>query len=291
MSDIKIKMITDSAADIPPALQRELGIQVLPFMIAMEGKEYRDGVDFQPEEFYEILAQAPRIPTHSQLNPTVFTDCYEKAWEEGYTDLIYAAINAKGSSTYQNALMAREQFYEDHPRAREGFAIHILDTKIYTMGYGYAVVQGARMARAGASVAEVMAYLEDWVDHVRVIFAPYDLKFAKKSGRVSVAAAFVGEALGLKPIMTFEQGQSKILSKVRGEKNIIPALIELCQKEREPGTPYLCVNGSLKERNLELRDSCTAALGQPPEMECLVGGVIAINAGPNLVGLIYRARA
>ena len=289
MSQTKIKVVTDSGADVPAALQRELDIQVLPFMIAMEDKEYRDGMDFEITGFYETLAAVPRIPTHSQLIPAVFADCYEAAWKEGYGDLIYTAINSKGSSTYQNAVMAREQFFKDHPEAKGSFSIHIIDSRLYTMGYGYAVVQGARMAREGADVDAVVGFIQDWVDHARVVFAPYDLKFAKKSGRISVAAAFVGEALGLKPIMTFENGESKILTKIRGEKNVIPTIIDICARERTPGTPYMCINGSLLGRNQELLVSAKAALGDEPELEYHVGGVIAINAGPNLVGLVYRA--
>ena len=95
------------------------------------------------------------------------------------------------------------------------------------MTYGWAVVQGAKMAAVGTDPDKVVAYIQDWLDHVRVLFAPLDLRFVKKSGRVSAAAAFVGDALGLKPIMTFENGESKILSKVRGEKNIIPALMTM----------------------------------------------------------------
>ena len=191
-----IKFSTDSAADIPAALREELGIQVLPFPIAMGERELEDGVDFTPQEFYGMLLEAPQIPTHAQLNPYLFSQCFEQAWQEGYTDLIHTSINSKGSATYQNALQAREEFYEDHPQAKENFRIHILDSHNYTMSYGWAVVEGAKQAAAGADADTVVAYIQDWLDHVRVVFAPLDLRFAKKSGRVSAAAAFVGEALG-----------------------------------------------------------------------------------------------
>ena len=156
------------------------------------------------------------------------------------------------------------------------------------MGYGWAVLQGARMARDGAGEEEILAYLQDWIDHVRVLFAPLDLRFAKKSGRISAAAAFMGDALGLKPIMTFEEGDSKVLSKVRGEKNVIPALLELCQKTRVPGTPYLVIEGNNREQAARLEEESAKALGAPAEMTYPIGGVIAINAGPNLIGLVYR---
>lgn len=219
---MSICFVTDSAADIPAELVEELGIQVLPFHIDMEGRDLQDGVDFTPQDFYQALLSAPKIPTHSQHTAFVFQECYEKAWKAGYTDLIYTAINSKGSSTYQNAVQAVELFYEDFPQAREALAIRVLDAGTYTMCYGWAVVQGARMAKDGKDAAEITAWMEDWLAHVTLAFAPYDLKFAKKSGRVSAAAAFVGDALGLKPIMTFLNGESKILSKVRGRRTSSP---------------------------------------------------------------------
>ena len=121
-----------------------------------------------------------------------------------------------------------------------------------------------------------------------MIFAPLDLRFAKKSGRVSAAAAFMGDALGLKPIMTFENGDSKVLSKVRGEKNVVTALLELCRKTRKPGTPYLVIEGNNREQAARLEAESGKVLGESAEMTYSIGGVIAINAGPNIIGLVYR---
>lgn len=246
----KIKFVTDSASDIPRSLREELDILVLPFPIAMGAREYQDGVDFTPAEFYDMLLASPHIPTHAQLTPFVFSQCFEEAFRQGYTDLIYTSINSKGSATHQNALQAREE----------------------------------------KPVQEILTYIQDWISHARVLFAPLDLRFAKKSGRVSAAAAFMGEALGLKPVMTFEGGDSKVLTKVRGEKNVIPTLLEMCQKTREPNTPYLVVRAGNPEQAERMIDACAQALGQPADLIYEIGGVIAINAGPNLVGLIYREK-
>ena len=283
-----IKITTDSAADIPVELQRELDIQVLPFPIAMGDREYADGVDFTPDQFYKALLAAPQIPTHAQLNPYQFTQLFEGAWKAGYSHLIHVSINSKGSATYGNALQARDEFYEDHPEARDTFSISLLDSRTYTMCYGWAVIQGARMGASGAPAEEVLDFLRDWLDHARILFTPLDLRFAKKSGRISAAAAFVGEALGLKPIMTFEGGESKILSKVRGEKSVIANMVALCKENRRPGTPYLLIRGNNLEQADKLLQACRAELGEDPALEYPIGGVISINAGPNLVGLVYR---
>ena len=285
----RIKFYTDSASDIPASLRERLDIGMLPFPIAMGDRELRDGLDFTPEEFYDMLLAAPQIPTHAQLNPYVFSQCFEESWKAGYTDLIHTCINSKGSATYQNALQARDEFYEDHPEAKETFRIHLIDSRSYTMGYGWAVVRGAELAAGGAGAEEVVSFIQDWVDHVRVLFVPLDLRFAKKSGRISAAAAFVGEALGLKPIMTFENGESKILAKVRGEKNVISTLVDLCRKERQPGSPYLLIRAGNDEQADRLKEACLRELGEEPALEFCIGGVIAINAGPNLIGLVYRS--
>ena len=284
----KIGFLTDSCSDIPQELADKYGIEVVGFPINLDGVEYMERKDFTNDQFYQMMRDAQGVPTTAAITQLQFCDIYARYVDEGYTDLVYLSINAGGSSTYNNAVKAIELLEEERP----GFTmkIQVIDSHTYTMCYGYPVAEGARMAAAGASVEEIAAYIQDWVDHVRVLFVPFDLKFAKKSGRVSAAAAFVGEALGLKPIMTFENGASKVVTKVRGEKNVIPTILELAQKEREPGTPYLIIRAARPDQAELLTESCRQAFGQEPAMDCFIGGVIAINAGPNLVGLIYRKK-
>ena len=284
----KIKFMTDSAADIPEELARAYDICVLPFSIAMGDREYRDCVDFDRREFYGQLLAQETIPTHSQITPFTFRETFEQFWQEGYTDLIYTCINAKASATFRNACMARDEFFEAHPEVTGQFAIYIIDSKQYTYAYGYPQVEGAKLAAQGADVQQVLALMQDWLDHVKILFGVYDLRFARKSGRVSAAAAILGGALGIKPIMTFTDGESKVCAKVRGEKNVIPTLVDMAKKEMEPGSPYLVIQGSLPQANDEVRTAAEAAFGYPSAQVFHIGGVIAINAGPGVAGVIFR---
>jgi DegV family protein with EDD domain len=286
----KIQFVTDSAADIPAERLSGLEIKVLPFLISMGDREYKDCVDFTQKEFYQMLLGAETIPTHSQINPTILLEVFDQAVEAGYTDLIYTSINAKGSATFQNAMMAKEMFYEEHPELTDSFHIHLLDSKSYTYAYGYAVVEGAKMAQDGKEAQEIVAWMQDWIDHVRILFAPYSLKFAKKSGRVSAAAAFLGEALGLKPIMSFPDGDSKVVSKVRGDKAVIPAILKLMKEEIAPESPYIILKSELEDRNQEMIQAAREATGYDSVENVYIGGVIAINAGPELTGIIYRKK-
>ena len=283
----KIKIVTDSTSDIPKNLAQELGIEILPLTLTVNENEYRDGIDITQQEFYEILETSETVPSSSCVSPALYTELYEKSYEEGYTDVILTSINSKGSSTYQGAVMSKQMFFEDHPDAVGKINIYNVDSGTYSMIYGLAVIEAARMANDGAAAREIVEHIENRVKDARGMFVPMNLKFVKKSGRVSAASAFVGDALGLKPVITFEDGESLVISKIRGEKKVVPELLSLVKSERKVGTPYMLVGGNNDEQFNKLRDMCTEVLGEPPILEYPVGCVIAINTGPNIIGIIY----
>lgn len=284
----KIKIATDSTADIPKPFCEELNISVLPLTILAGEKEYRDGVDITPSEFYQIIDESQKLPVSSQVASVLYSELFEETWKEGYTDLIQVTLNSKGSGTYQAAVLSRELFYEEHPEAKEQLAIHIIDSKTYSMAYGIGVIEGAQLVQTGASAQEVIAHIEDWLEHTRPVFIPLNLRCVKKSGRISPAAAFVGDAIGLKPLITFEDGEAKIIGKARGERKAIAALVERCMKERRPDTNYAIVYGCNTEALGHLKEACAQIMDRPPIAEYQVGCVIAINTGPDMVGILYR---
>ena len=284
----KIKIATDSTADIPKSFCEELNISVLPLTILAGEKEYRDGVDITPSEFYQIIDASKTLPVSSQVSSVLYAKLFEETWKEGYTDLIQVTLNSKGSGTYQAAVLSRTLFYEEYPEAKEQLAIHIIDSKTYSMGYGIAVIEGAQLAKAGASVREVIDHIEEWLAHSRPVFVTLDLRCVKKSGRISPAAAFVGDAVGLKPIITFEDGDAKIIGKARGERKAISALVERCMKECRPDTNYAIVYGYNTEALELLKKACLQIMNKPPIAEYQVGCVISINTGPNMIGILYR---
>ena len=286
----KIKIVTDSACDIPRELEEKHQIRILPFSITVGDQSYVERRDFTPEEFYGILESSPKIPSTAQYTAMQFTEVYEELFGEGYTNVIYVSINAKGSSTNSNAHLAKEQFFEAHPEAEGDFAIDIVDSQTYSMGYGYPVIEAAKKAEKGMLPAEIVAYLEDWFNCCRVIFAPYTLEYVKKSGRVSCAAAFVGELMGLKPLISFEDGESVTFGKVRGEKAVIPALIKKVKAEMIPQTPYVVLYGSAPEYGDQLAADLEKELGYPCELKAPIGAAISINAGPKVAAVIFRGR-
>ncbi len=286
----KIKIFTDSTSDIPKNFQEEYEIEVLPLAILDGEDEYADGISMTPYEFYDFLESKEKLPSTSRPTPGTFTDAYMKAWKEGYSDFIYVSINSKGSSTYQGAVLEMEDFYEDNPEAKNDMKIHIVDSLTYSMGYGFAVIEGAKAIKDGKDADEVISVIKQWLDNVRIYFVPLNLKYVKKSGRVSAAAAFVGDALGLKPVITFENGESKVISKIRGEKKIIGEIIKMVSENRVENTPYILATGMNRELGEKFVSEITDSLGEKPSVVFPVGSIIAINSGPDVLGIIFNEK-
>ena len=285
----KIQIVTDSACDIPKELEEKYGIRILPFAIIVGDESFTERKDFTQDEFYQILTTSPKTPSTAQYTAHQFGELYSELFSQGVTDVIYVSINAKGSSTNANAHLAKQQFFEEHPEAVGEMEIYIVDSQTYSMGYGFPVIEAARKARKGASPSEILAYLEDWFNCCRVIFAPYSLEFVRKSGRVSCAAAFVGELMGFKPIIAFENGESVTINKVRGEKAVIPALLKKMQAEMIPHTPYIILEGS----DPSVSDAMiaeTEKLFGPPAGRVKIGAAISINAGHRILGVVYKGK-
>jgi DegV family protein with EDD domain len=283
----KVKISTDSTADIPAKLREKFEIGMLPMTIITDEREYLDGVDMQPEEFYELLVKSEKLPSTSQVRASFYNDLFEETWRDGYHDLVHVTINGKGSGTFQAGVLARDLFFEEHPEAKGNFNIHVIDSGTYSMAYGWAVVEAAQKAQQDADVNDIMAGFEDWLANVRLLFVPLTLKYVKKSGRVSAAAAFVGDALGLKPIITFEDGESKVLSKVRGEAKTMSAVLDMAKKEKKDGTPYMLVYGAAEDSYAKFKKMAVKEFGKPA-LEYSVGSVISLNSGPEIFAIIYR---
>ncbi|HBI85254.1 MAG TPA: DegV family protein [Ruminococcus sp.] len=284
----KIKLMTDSVSDIGKDLADALGIKLLYMPINVDGKPLREEQDFTKQEFYRLMDQSKEFPSTAQLPPFDIQEAYEEAAAEGVTDLIFTTIGAGGSGTFNNAALARDAFYEAHPVCEERMRIHLVDGRNYTATYGYAVTEAAKKLARGASVSELVAFLEDWTTHAGLYFVPMTLKYVKRSGRVSAAAAFAGELLGLKPFCRIVNCKSSVIQKIRGEQNIIPRMVEIVKADIQPHSPYIVMQGSNPKIAQEFGAALTKALGYPPEGYWNIGAAICCNAGHDVVGFVIK---
>ncbi|WP_432651450.1 DegV family protein [Huintestinicola sp.] len=286
----KIKFITDSASDITKEYSEKYNIDVQGFPITVGDKSFRDG-DIPKEEYYDLIDSSPELPVHSQLTVFEFEELFEKYAAEGYEDIFFISINSHGSATYQNACCARDNFFSAHPDKADKVKIRVLDSTSYSGTYGYPVIEAAKMAEEGKSADEIEKYLADWFEVCEVYLAAYTLRYVKKSGRISAAAAFAGELLGLKPVILLKGENTKVVAKPRGEQNVVPKLADVTCDRIAEGSPYIIIGGRNLAYAEEIAKVLTERLGYPPvDIVFRVGGAIAANSGPDMVATAFKAK-
>ncbi len=281
-----LKIITDSAADVPKKEAEEYGIRVMPIPITVDGTTYRESVDFTSEEYYPMLLGASSIPTTAQITPMEFADAFREELAQGNREIICVTITAQGSGIYNAACLARKMVLEDLPQGEEA-AIDIVDSAAYTYVYGHAVVKAAKAAKEGKDREEVLELLHRELTTWQVYFGLTNLDFAKKSGRITSTAAFVGELLGFRPLLTIHNGETDTIQKVRGDHKLIDAMVERFQKQAaSDNRGFYIVHAQSDDLTKELRKRLEKATKRKCLGEYLIGASVTTNAGPTVFGVI-----
>lgn len=286
----KIKIIVDSPSDIPDNDLIRYDIEMVSVPIQMDGISYMERQSFSCLEFYTLLEQAKELPTTSRVPIHAFQDAYIAAWKAGFTDAVVITMNAGGSATHESAQVAAIAFYDDMPEAMGNFSIHIVDSMTYSMAYGYPAVQAAAMAQEGAAVETILAYLQDFFRRVRISLVCYTLDYAKRSGRITAAAAIAGGLLGIRPIIAMVDGSTKITSKARGNNKATKKLVDTYREQRvSPDDLVLIVSGATEEYGQAMEEQLeNELLRSIPHYKA--GAAIAINAGPQMAALCYLGK-
>jgi DegV family protein with EDD domain len=287
----KIKIVTDSCSDISVNFEKEHEcLSVMNFKVTFGDYGFTSRIDITSDQFYEMLSQSETVPTTSQLTVFEFLDIFEKALDEGYTHILVTLINKTASATYANAERAIQEFMAEHSDSENHLEIRLIDSRSYTGAYGYPVSQAVLMAEMGKSFEEIVSYVQDAVNHMAIYFAPYTLKYAKKSGRIPGAVAVIGEAMGIKPIMRIWDHEIKNSEMVRGEKKLISKLADKVVSEIEEGSPYNIVYGNVVENYEQMKKEMTDRLGYPPVGGYQINPIVSSHAGPHVVGVIFRTK-
>ena len=213
--DNTIRIITDSGCDISKENEEKYKglLEIMPFMVTIQGKSYVDRQDIQAEEFYKVLKEQQEIPKHSQITAIQFEDKYRELYAQGVRTIIVDVINGAGSQTYSNAQLAKQNVADE----LKDLTVYVVDSQNYTLAYGYPVIEACKKLEAGQSAESVVSYLEDWARHSEAFIVGFDLRHMKKSGRITAAASFLGELMGLKPLIYLAAEKTEVLRKARGD--------------------------------------------------------------------------
>lgn len=285
----KVAVLTDSACDIPAELQEQYHIHIMPFIVTLDGVSYEERRDFTFDEYYEMLRKAQSMPSTAHITALQFCEQYCRYVDEGYTDVLHVTINSTGSATYDAAVMAQGLLREERPEHH--LKIHLVDSHTYSFVYGQQVCEAARLLQNGAELEYVVQQLNREFACREVILTAFSLKQMKKSGRISAAAAFAGELLGLRPVISMVDGSSSVSAKVRGDAAVAPAMVKLArQRMRDENAEYMLGYTDTAQIK-ELEKLCRKEFGHPPAYVFKLGAAVSSNTGPDAMAIAFRGEA
>ncbi|MFN8083485.1 MAG: DegV family protein [Dermatophilaceae bacterium] len=227
-----VAIVTDSTASLTPELVADAGvpIRVVPLHVVVAGHEFTEGVDITRDRLVEALTAHEQVST-SRPAPRVFLDAYEAAAREGADAIVSIHISADMSGTVQSAQLAATQ---------APVPVTVVDSRAIGMAMGYAVLSAAASAAQGGSVAEVVAAARSRLAATSLVFYVDTLEHLRRGGRIGAAAALLGSALAIKPILTLTEGHIAPLEKVRTSTKAIARLEELSLAAVVAATPAGC---------------------------------------------------
>lgn len=214
-----IKIVTDSACDVPPELAHQFDITVVPAYINVGQASYLEGVEISREEFYNRLASFPQYPTTAAPAIGTFTQQYERLTAAGANQILSMHIAHDLSAIYNTARVAAV--------SANSAPVTLFDTRQITLGAGLLVLLAAEAAAAGQTLAEILAMLNEKVSRTRVFGMINSLESLHRSGRVSWAQFGIGSLLQIKPIMMIADGVISAAAKVRTRKRAISQMLQM----------------------------------------------------------------
>ncbi len=269
-------MVTDSTADLAPELVEELGVTIVPLQVIFGNEAYREGVDITTEEFYERLVKSRQLPTTSAPSVGDFQEVYERLLKE-VDSIVSIHIGAKLSGTVQAAQTARQSLAKPE-------RVEIVDSQATSLAMGFAIMEAAEAARAGAKLAEVKAAAESAVQRIHVLFMLDTLEYLRRGGRIGRARAYLGALLSVKPILALREGEiypeERVRTRARGLERIIQSGI------RHQNVKLAAVGHSTTPDEAEsIRERLAMAFPNVKVHLIRFGPVIGTHGGPGLVGV------
>lgn len=277
MKKQKVAVVTDGASSLIPVMGKEYGLHVAPVYVTFNEQTYLSGVNLDAAEFYRLLRANKKLPTTAQPTAQDFIDIYTKLAEE-VDEIVTVVISHHMSATLQSALMAQQQFTT--------VPVHVVDSESVTLGLGMMAIAAARAAAQGQDAQQVVQLLEKIKQSMNVIFTVETLEYLHKGGRIGGATAFLGSALGIKPILYIKNGRIEPLERVRTRKRSIARLLELVEEKVGASEAHFAVlHCEADEEARELGEQVKAKFNCAELVIAEAGPVIGTHAGPGTLGL------
>ncbi len=278
----RVKIFTNSAADLTPAQLEKLGVSMIPDILLFGETPYRNAVDIDPPTLYQKLAEETVLPTTSHPNIAAFQAYFRTA--QDYDEIICINLTSKMSGAHSTACIARDMLVE------EGFSpkLYLYDSLQVSYGLALLVQEAARLAGEGMDAPAILAGLDEMKEHIGVYFLLESLQNAKKGGRVGAIRVLAADLLGVKPVLMFRDGLVRDTGIVRGFDEGLSKVIDHYRTEARRGGEVFVFHADreklahqVAETILTIDPDATVHIGW-------VGAVIGIYTGTGCVGIAFR---
>ena len=280
----KVAVVTDSSACLPLELAAQHGIEVVPFTMAFGDQVYRDGID-EPGDFYRQLRLADKLPKTAAPSPAAFLDAFQRASIRG-AEVLCIMLPANLSSA-QNACTQAIAMAEKEMR---GVRIKGMAGGAVAAGQGLVVLEAARAAARGAGLEEAAALAESLAPQVHFFAFLDTLEFLAKGGHVPKAAAWLGNLVGLRPVLTAPYGEVKRIAQARSRRGATDWLLRLVEQHNPTLAPIQAM--VMHANSLEEAESLSDRLRRRfPCQELYITQftpVMGAHSGPGALGIAFR---
>lgn len=274
-----VRVVTDSACDLPDDLIDRNGIEVVPLTIRFGTEELIDRKELSTDEFWRRLADSDVLPETSAPSAGAFEDAFRRLVEDGATGIICINLSSKLSATMQSAQVAAQAVQADCP-------VVVIDSLMVSMGLGSLCLTAAQRAADGDSLESIVANVTDRRNRSKLYGALDTLEFLKKGGRVGNARALLGTMLAIKPVLEVRDGVVEEAGKVRTRSKALRLLVDRVKEGPFENLAVLHGNAPDLDELLDLLEPLAArdqiVVGQ-------IGPVIGTHAGPRVIGVTFQA--
>lgn len=275
-----IKVMVDSASDLTQEEAHKLGLEFVSMSVQFGEKEYSDGVDLFAKELYEKMESEKSIPKTSLINCFKWEEAFEKAVKDG-SDLIVITISSKLSGSYKEAVEASKKF---------NGKVNVIDSLSATSGEASLALYALELIKNGMKLEDVVKNVEAKKKDLRIYALVDTLKYLKRGGRISTATAIVGTMFSIKPIITLQNGEVKVIGKAIGNKKGNLSLINLVKADGgiDFNMPYSCLFSGNNPDNLKNFMEDAKELFESNDVQShSLGCTIGTHIGPGAVGVIF----
>jgi DegV family protein with EDD domain len=283
----KYVIITDSTTDLPQNKAAEWGVEIIPYIFNLDGKEYHNYLDWREisvKDFYDTL-RAGKLGSTTQVSQFRYMEIWEPFLKEG-KDILYMCLSSALSKSYDQSVLAARELNEKYPDRK----VITIDTKSASLGMGLLAYYAAKARDEGKTLDELAAYVEQVIPVMHHWVMADDLHHLRRGGRVSGAAAFVGSMLSVKPMIHMtKDGKLTPMTKARGRNKALEFMLEqiTVHKMDPPNQPVFISHSDAPDLAEQLKNMIIAKHGNREFVINEIGPVIGAHTGPGTIALFF----